>query len=40
VHETIDATKIEAEFKNGVLAVRLPKQEALKTKQVPIKVRA
>jgi len=40
VHESIDATKIEAEFKNGVLAVRLPKQEALKPKQVPIKVQA
>jgi len=40
VHETIDASKIEAEFKNGVLAVRLPKQEALKPKQVPIKVQA
>lgn|ERR1035438_8926136 len=39
VHETIDATKIEAEFKNGVLAVRLPKQEAAKPKQVPIKVK-
>jgi HSP20 family protein len=40
VHETIDASKIAAEYKNGVLAVRLPKQEALKPKQVPIKVHA
>ncbi len=40
VDESIDATKIEAEFKNGVLAVRLPKQEAAKPKQVPIKVKA
>jgi len=40
VHETIDATKITADYKNGVLAVRLPKQEALKPKQVPIKVHA
>ena len=40
VHETIDAGKIEAEFKNGVLKVRLPKQEAVKPKQVPIKVQA
>lgn len=40
VHESIDAGKIEAEFKNGVLTVRLPKQEAVKPKQVAIKVRA
>jgi HSP20 family protein len=40
VHETIDAAKIEAEFKNGVLKVRLPKQEAAKPKQVAIKVNA
>ncbi|HZZ82709.1 MAG TPA: Hsp20/alpha crystallin family protein [Gemmataceae bacterium] len=40
VHESIDASKIEAEFKNGVLKVRLPKQEAVRPKQVPIKVQA
>jgi HSP20 family protein len=40
VHESIDAAKIEAEFKNGVVTVRLPKVEAVKPKQVPIKVRA
>jgi HSP20 family protein len=40
VHESIDAAKIEAEFKNGVVTVRLPKIEAVKPKQVPIKVRA
>ena len=39
VHESIDAAKIEAEFKNGVVTVRLPKVEAVKPKQVPIKVR-
>jgi HSP20 family protein len=38
IHETIDASKIAAEHKNGVLGVHLPKQEALKPKQ--IKVRA
>jgi HSP20 family molecular chaperone IbpA len=38
VHETIDSTRIEAEFKNGVLIVHLPKQEAAKPKQVPIKL--
>ncbi|MBI2804044.1 MAG: Hsp20/alpha crystallin family protein [Planctomycetes bacterium] len=40
VHETIDASKIEAEHKNGVLTVRLPKQEAVKPKQVAIKAQA
>ena len=40
LHETIDAAKIEAEFKNGVLVVHLPKQEAVKPKQVAIKVQA
>jgi HSP20 family protein len=40
VHESIDSAKIEAEFKNGVVTVRLPKVEAVKPKQVPIKVRA
>ena len=37
VHETIDASKIDAEFKNGVLTVHLPKQEAVQPKQVPIR---
>jgi HSP20 family protein len=40
VHESIDAAKIAAEFKNGVLVVHLPKQQALQPKQVPIKVQA
>ncbi len=40
VHESIDSTRIEAEFKNGVLVVHLPKQEALKPKQVPIRLQA
>ena len=40
VHETIDPGKIDAEFKNGVLIVHLPKQEAAKPKQVPIRVQA
>jgi HSP20 family molecular chaperone IbpA len=31
---------IDAEFKNGVLIVHLPKQEAAKPKHVPIKVQA
>jgi len=36
VHETIDASKIDAEFKNGVLTVHLPKQEAVKPKQISV----
>jgi HSP20 family protein len=40
VHESIDASKIEADFKNGVLKVRLPKQEAALPKKVPIKINA
>lgn len=38
VPDTIDAGKIDAEFKNGVLIVRLPKQEVAKPKQVQIRV--
>jgi len=37
VHETIDASKIDAEYKNGVLIVHLPKQEKAKPKQVAIR---
>jgi HSP20 family protein len=37
LHEAIDANRIEAEFKNGVLTVHLPKPEAAKPKQVQIK---
>jgi len=40
VHETIDASKIDAEFKNGVLIVHLPKQEAVKPKQVAVRAQA
>jgi HSP20 family protein len=40
VHESIDASKIGAECKNGVLTVHLPKQEAIKPKQVPIRVQS
>lgn len=38
LHESIDATRIEAEFKNGVLKVHLPKQEIAKPKAVPVRV--
>lgn len=37
IHESIDASKIEAEFKRGVLTVHLPKQEAVKPKVVAVK---
>ncbi len=37
VHEAIDASKIEAEHKNGVLTVHLPKQESVKPKQIAVK---
>ena len=39
VHETIDAGKIDAEFKNGVLTVHLAKQEKVKPRQVKIQAR-
>lgn len=37
VHETIDASRIEAECKNGVLTVHLPKAESAKPRQVAVK---
>jgi HSP20 family protein len=37
VHETIDATRISAECKNGVLTVHLPKAEAAKPRQVQVR---
>ena len=37
VHETINTSKIDAEFKSGVLIVHLPKQEAVKPKQVAVR---
>jgi len=33
----IDATKIAAELKNGVLSVHLPKEEGLKPRQIAVK---
>jgi HSP20 family protein len=35
---TVDAKKIDAQFKDGVLSVRLPKTEEAKPKQIDIKV--
>jgi HSP20 family molecular chaperone IbpA len=37
VPQTIDPDKIEAELKNGVLSLHLPKSEAAKPRQVEIK---
>ncbi|MFO0864992.1 MAG: Hsp20/alpha crystallin family protein [Gemmataceae bacterium] len=38
VHESIDASKIEAELKNGLLFVHLPKEEQHRPKQLTVKV--
>jgi HSP20 family protein len=37
INETIDPSKIEAEHKNGVLTVHLPKQESAQPKQVQVR---
>jgi len=36
INETIDATKIEASCKHGILTVRLPKVEAAKPRQITV----
>lgn len=36
IHESIDASKIEANCKSGVLTVRLPKVEAIKPRQIKV----
>jgi HSP20 family protein len=38
INETVDAGKISAEMKNGVLTVHLPKAEAVKPKRIEVKV--
>jgi len=40
VHDTIDAGKIEADLKNGVLTVHLPKEEKHQPRQVAVKSQA
>ena len=40
VSDEVDASKIEADYKNGVLTVRLPKHQAVQPKLVPIRVQA
>jgi HSP20 family protein len=37
IDETVDATKIDAECKNGVLTVHLPKTEAVRPRQIAVK---
>jgi len=37
IHESIDATKIEASCKHGILTVHLPKVEAVKPRQISVK---
>jgi HSP20 family protein len=37
IHESIDASRIEAECKNGVLTVQLPKVPAAQPKQISVK---
>jgi HSP20 family protein len=37
IHESIDSTRIEAECKNGVLIVHLPKVEAARPRQINVK---
>lgn len=37
LHESIDAERIGADFKQGVLTIHLPKQEAVKPRRVAVK---
>lgn len=37
IHESIDASRISAECKNGVLTVHLPKAEAARPRQIAVK---
>jgi len=37
IHESIDASKINAEHKNGVLIVHLPKSEAVRPRQINVR---
>ncbi len=37
VHESIDSTKIEADCRNGVLTIHLPKAEVVRPRQVQVR---
>jgi HSP20 family protein len=37
IHESIDASRIAAECKNGVLTVHLPKSEAVRPRQIEVR---
>src|SRR5215469_13204213 len=39
VPQTVDTEKVSAEYKNGVLTVKLPKKEAAKPRQVQVEVK-
>jgi HSP20 family molecular chaperone IbpA len=39
VGEGVDAGRIEAEIKNGVLTLHLPKSEAVKARSIPVKAK-
>jgi len=39
IHESIDAGRIEAECKDGVLTVHLPKVEAVRPRQIAVKAK-
>jgi HSP20 family protein len=37
---TVDATKVSADYKNGVLTIRLPKREEAKPRQIKVDIAA
>jgi len=39
VGETVDISKIDADLRNGVLTIRLPKTEAAKARKIAVKTR-
>jgi HSP20 family protein len=39
IHESIDASRIEAECKDGVLTVHLPKVEAVRPRQIAVRAK-